>query len=80
MSDEEAEHVFDQFFRTKSRESKNLNPYSNGIGLSISKQICQGLDGDINVTTQLGQGSVFTFTMTVEFDNSYRYLEEKVPV
>ena len=37
MSQEEVERVFDGSLKTSNTESKKLNPYSNGIGLSICK-------------------------------------------
>lgn len=42
-----------------------LNHYSNGIGLSFCKQVCQSLEGDISATSILGVGSIFSFTMKV---------------
>ena len=40
MTKDEANHVFTTSFKTKNPESKSLNPYGNGIGLSFCKQIC----------------------------------------
>jgi len=65
MSSYEASKVFDGFLKTQNPESKSLNPYGNGIGMSLCKQICQSLDGDICVESVLGSGSKFTFTMKV---------------
>ena len=42
-----------------------LNPYSNGIGLYISKQICKNLDGIITVKSAPNKGSSFVFIMKV---------------
>lgn len=63
MSPEEGNRVFEGSLKTGNAESKKLNPYSNGIGLSICKQICESLEGEISCKTTLGAGSVFTFTM-----------------
>ena len=65
MSQDEASVVFDGFHKTNNSESKLLNPYSNGLGLSICKQICRSLGGEISVESTLGKGSTFTFTMNV---------------
>ena len=54
MSDDEASNVFEGFLVTRNHESKSLNPYGNGIGLSFCKQVCQSLDGDISVKSVLG--------------------------
>ena len=37
MSQDEANRVFEGSLKTGNVESKKLNPYSNGIGLSICK-------------------------------------------
>ncbi len=59
------EKLFDAGHVVRNGESRMLNPYSNGIGLSFCKQVCQSLEGDISVSSILGVGSVFTFTMKV---------------
>ena len=66
MQEHELERVFDgKLDNTRNIESKKLNPYGNGIGLALCKEICQGLEGGISATTVFGVGSVFTFTMKV---------------
>ena len=37
-----------------------------GLGLTITKQLCQLMNGDIKVTSEVGKGSCFEFTITVE--------------
>ena len=63
LSEQEVRDVFNTSFKTRNAESKSLNPYGNGIGLSFCKKICQSLDGDISCSSKLGQGSDFIFTM-----------------
>ena len=51
---------------------------SNGVGLKISKKICEQLDGDLKVESTLGKGSIFTFTMLVEpYDASLTVINEE---
>lgn len=40
-----------------------MNAHGNGVGLSICKNLCEGLEGSIKVDSELGFGSTFTFTM-----------------
>ena len=58
--------VFEGFTGSLNNESRMMNPYGNGIGLEFCKQVCQSLDGDIQVDSLLGLGSKFTFTMKVQ--------------
>ena len=63
MSEEDQKCVFEGLLKTKNLESKIMNPYGNGIGLSICKKICQCLGGEISVKSVLEKGSEFKFTM-----------------
>ena len=48
MEEEEVKTLFDgKLNKTRNLESKTLNPYGNGIGLALCKEICQSLDGNI---------------------------------
>jgi len=52
--------IFDKFYRGKD------NRYSiqgTGMGLAIAKAVIEAHGGTIGVTSQLGQGSVFSFTL-----------------
>ena len=50
MSEQESNHVFDATGGYESSaKQKLLNPMSNKIGLTICKQICKSLGGDIKV-------------------------------
>ena len=49
MTSEEAKMVFEGFTGSMNNESRKMNPYGNGIGLSFCRQVCQSFDGDISV-------------------------------
>ena len=44
-----------------------MNQSGNGVGLSICRQICRCLGGDLIVYSKLGKGTKFTFTMDASF-------------
>ncbi|WP_334268938.1 sensor histidine kinase [Edaphobacter sp. HDX4] len=54
--------IFDRFYR-----ARNPNSYVTGtaMGLAISKAIVEAHGGSVAVTSQLGAGSVFTFTLPI---------------
>ena len=66
MTDEDKDRVFDEFKGPINPSNRALNPYSNRIGLSFCRRICQAFDGNISVVSVLGQGSQFTFTMVIK--------------
>ena len=66
MTREDAKNIFKPFNISQSRKQIT----GNGVGLSICKQICQKLEGDIQVESEQNKGSKFTFTMKVFLANT----------
>jgi NtrC-family two-component system sensor histidine kinase KinB len=56
---DELPHVFDRFFRGKQETELS----GAGLGLAIAKEIVEAHGGKIGVTSVLGQGATFTFTL-----------------
>lgn len=54
--------IFDKFYRSRNRAA---NTYGTGMGLAICRAIVEAHQGTISVTSQLGHGSVFTFTLPI---------------
>jgi two-component system sensor histidine kinase KdpD len=54
--------IFDKFYRSQSQIERIPG---TGMGLAISRAILEAHGGTISVTSQLGQGSVFTFSLPV---------------
>lgn len=56
---------------SKLEAHKKLNPNGNGLGLSICKLICNGLDGDIIVDSRCEKWTQFTFWVKVKIAENY---------
>ncbi len=54
-------HVFDEFFRTD--EAKAVSARGTGLGLSITRRLVEMYGGHIEVQSQPGLGSTFTFEL-----------------
>jgi two-component system sensor histidine kinase KdpD len=63
IDDLERMMIFDKFYRG---QSQRYRVQGTGMGLAIAKAIVEAHHGSIAVTSQLGQGSVFTFTLPLE--------------
>jgi len=55
--------IFDKFYRGKDQR---FLVQGTGMGLPIAKAIVEAHGGNISVTSQLGHGSVFSFTLPVD--------------
>jgi two-component system, OmpR family, sensor histidine kinase KdpD len=55
--------IFDKFYRGKNQR---YLVQGTGMGLPIAKAIVEAHDGSITVTSQLGSGSVFSFSLPIE--------------
>ncbi len=63
IKEDEVQYIFDRFYRCdKSRHESE----SRGIGLSIVKSLVHALGGEIDVTTQYGEGTVFEVKFYME--------------
>ena len=56
--------IFERFYRVESGYQKHYEGI--GLGLAIVKQLVQGLGGEIHVSSQLGQGSIFTCILPLQ--------------
>ena len=63
IDDFEQTMIFDKFYRGKDQR---YLVRGTGMGLPIAKAIIASQQGNISVTSQLGHGSVFSFTLPVD--------------
>jgi len=53
--------IFDQFYRVKRGEDQKIK--GTGLGLSIAKKIVDAHGGSIQVSSEIGRGSIFTVVL-----------------
>ncbi|MCX7680595.1 MAG: hybrid sensor histidine kinase/response regulator [Anaerolineae bacterium] len=63
IAPEDQEKIFEEFYRTP--QAKKMEPHGSGLGLPLVKRIVEGHGGTVEVTSELGKGSRFTFRLPV---------------
>lgn len=58
---EDLSRVFEEFFRAEN--AKRVEPYGSGLGLPLVKRVVAQYGGCLEVHSELGVGTKFTFTM-----------------
>ena len=56
-------NIFERFYRVDKSRARTTGGY--GLGLTIAKRIVEAHAGTIQVTSELGKGSRFAFTLPV---------------
>jgi two-component system aerobic respiration control sensor histidine kinase ArcB len=64
IPESELDKIFAMYYQVKSGKD-NLHAVGTGIGLAVSKQLINMMDGDISVTSEEGFGSTFTVSIHV---------------
>jgi signal transduction histidine kinase len=63
ISADDLPHVFDRFYRGDKSRARHTG--GAGLGLAIVRQLVIAHNGNVSVTSETGQGSVFSFTVPV---------------
>ena len=76
MSEEFLPRIFDTFAQ---EDSSMTNKYgSSGLGLAITKNIVEMMNGNIHVESEKGKGSTFTFTVTLMNAAPHEDVEQEI--
>jgi len=66
MTEEQKGRLFEAFTQADISTSRNYG--GTGLGLTITRQFCRMLGGDVSVETEYGKGSTFTLSLPREAD------------
>jgi len=61
ISEEDQKHLFEKFYRVENDQTRMVK--GSGLGLFITKQLVEKMGGQIAVSSSVGQGSTFYFTL-----------------
>ncbi len=61
LSDEQQAYIFDEFRQVDTGQARKFS--GTGLGLSISKRFVELMQGQLSVSSTLGQGATFTITL-----------------
>lgn len=72
ISPEDMEKLFGKYIQLENADEKvkNGTEYGTGLGLNISQNLVKLMGGEINVKSELGQGTTFYFTSTFKKVNT----------
>ncbi|WDE03024.1 response regulator [Thalassomonas viridans] len=70
--------LFDSFTQVDSSTTRKYG--GTGLGLAIVKQLCQLMQGDIRVSSELGCGSTFSFEIRVQISEQKKVMMPSIDI
>lgn len=78
IPEDELSHIFDAFHQVDGARRRRQD--GTGLGLTISKQLCQAMGGELRCSSRVGQGSRFVCTLSLPVGQIMAESAELVPV
>jgi signal transduction histidine kinase len=69
IAPEDLPRIFDEFYR--SEHAKDMDAHGTGLGLAIAKRVANLYGGQIDVESQLGKGSKFSFSFPIAGESEF---------
>lgn len=63
IPEDQLPHIFDRFFQVENQEHKVSQ--GTGIGLALTKELVQLMEGNIKVDSKVNKGTIFTVTIPI---------------
>ncbi|WNC70545.1 ABC transporter substrate-binding protein [Thalassotalea psychrophila] len=76
IPEESLSGLFNSFIQVDASTTRKFG--GSGLGLAICKNLCQLMQGDINVTSELDKGSCFEFALPLKRINSGVFSREEI--
>jgi len=76
MTPETLSAIFDQYSQAKNSTSRDFG--GSGLGLSISKKLLKLMDSNLEVTSEVGDGSIFFFEITLPIHDPFSGLDDRI--
>ncbi|UAC48569.1 response regulator [Bacillus aquiflavi] len=73
MSSDDLQHIFSFFYQAEDHLRRGAEGL--GLGLAITKQLVEAVEGEISVTSELKKGSCFTFSLPLATKEQLSELE-----